>query len=131
LHALPTAYGSKLILVDLESRSGTDPARVVAEIRATADITHLDMVIANAGVAPKPGPLETITPKDLYDAFGINVVAPVLLYQACRQLLEMAEKPIWVTMSSAAGSVSMLEGFGIPSLFAYGASKAAVNWFTV
>jgi hypothetical protein len=38
---------------------------------------------------------------------------------------------VWATISSAAGSVSLLEGYGVSPLLAYGSSKAAVNWFTV
>jgi norsolorinic acid ketoreductase len=92
------------------------------------------MVIANAAIAPDPAPLEVIAPGDLTDAYRVNVVAPVLLYQASKPLLENApgqSQAMWVTISSVAGSVSKIEEFPVTSLLAYSASKAAVNWFTV
>ncbi|KAF1819299.1 NAD(P)-binding protein [Dissoconium aciculare CBS 342.82] len=134
LHSLPLGPGSKLILLSLDSADPSDPSKAIQELQCTHNITHLDMVIANAAIAPDPAPLEVIAPGDLTDAYRVNVVAPVLLYQASKPLLENApgqSQAMWVTISSVAGSVSKIEEFPVTSLLAYSASKAAANWFTV
>jgi norsolorinic acid ketoreductase len=64
-------------------------------------------------------------------AFDVNVLGPHRLFKATYELLGKAKKPVWATISSAAGSVSLLEGYGVSPLLAYGSSKAAVNWLTV
>jgi norsolorinic acid ketoreductase len=74
---------------------------------------------------------ETTKAQDMLEAYQVNAVGPLWLYQATRNLLGKAERPIWITVSSSGGSVSKLQEFGIENLLAYGASKAGVNWLTV
>ncbi|KAK5993974.1 Short-chain dehydrogenase RED3 [Cladobotryum mycophilum] len=112
LKSLSTASDSRLILTGIESTSATDPHQVVKEIEA-AGIDHLDIVIANAG------------------AFNVNALAPIVLFQAVKPLLEKATSPKWVSVSSGAGSVALLKQYESAFVGAYGLSKAAMNWFTV
>lgn len=128
---MPTATGSRLLLVTFESTSATDVSKAVKDIEA-AGISHLDLVVANAGTCPVPTPLSTVDVKDVTDAFNVNTVGPIILFQALRSLLGKSKgSPKWVSVSSAAASLDRLEVHGAASVPAYGISKAAMNWFTL
>jgi norsolorinic acid ketoreductase len=59
--------------------------------------------------------------------FKINTIAPLLLFQATASLLSASSKPIFVVLSSGAGSISGVDKLPVENT-AYGASKAAVNF---
>jgi norsolorinic acid ketoreductase len=63
--------------------------------------------------------------------FNINVVAPLLLFQATQPLLlkSVNGPPKFVTISSGAGSISGVEALKVENT-AYGSSKAALNFVT-
>jgi len=130
LQALPTGNGSKLLLVTIESSSSADPKNAVKEIEA-AGIRYVDVVIANAGVSPPVDPLEMVELEEMSSAFKINALGPLALFQASRLLLEKSSNPRWVSVSSAAGSISAMEAFGAYIAPAYSVSKAALNWITL
>ncbi|KAK2043965.1 norsolorinic acid reductase-like protein [Colletotrichum somersetense] len=92
LKSLPTAEGSKLVLVSIESMSPTDLQQAVKDIEA-AGIDHLDVVIANAGYSPTPAPPDVVDIQDLIDSLQINTVASVRLFQAVKPLLEKSSSP--------------------------------------
>jgi NAD(P)-dependent dehydrogenase (short-subunit alcohol dehydrogenase family) len=131
LENLPTGANSCLHLVSLESTVESDAASAVASSQQALGIDHIDIVIANAGVNPPVVAPELTKAEDMLSTYKVNAVGPMWLYQATRELLAKAQKPIWITISSSAGSVTKLEEFGITKLLAYGASKTAVNWLTV
>ncbi|KAL4968209.1 uncharacterized protein BDV14DRAFT_168444 [Aspergillus stella-maris] len=54
------------------------------------DVTHIDVLIANAGFAPPMTPALTTTLSDLRAAFEINTIAPLLVFQAFWPLLQRA-----------------------------------------
>jgi NAD(P)-dependent dehydrogenase (short-subunit alcohol dehydrogenase family) len=130
LKNLPAAEGSRLILVTLDSSKLEDPAKA---IRAAEDagITHVDIVIANAGISPAPQPLESAALDEVVDSLQVNTVSPIALYQASKPLLDKSSKPIWMSMSSAAGSITNLPEYQAHWILGYGISKAAMDWFTV
>ncbi|KAK2017321.1 NAD(P)-binding protein [Colletotrichum eremochloae] len=130
LKSLPTAEGSKLVLVSIESTSPIDPQQAVKDIEA-AGIDHVDVVIANAGYSPTPAPPDVVDIQDLIDSLQINTVAPVRLFQAVKPLLEKSSSPKWVSVSSAAASIANLEVHNAAFVSAYGISKAGQDWFTV
>ncbi|KAF2841762.1 NAD(P)-binding protein [Patellaria atrata CBS 101060] len=130
LKSSPTADGSRLLLVSIENTSQSDPAKAVEEINA-AGIDHVDIVIANAGLSPTPGPLDTYDIQDIMDAFTINTASPILLFQAVKPLLEKSRAPKWLSISSGAASIGKLEVHGAHFVSAYGISKAGLNFFTV
>ncbi|KAK0625378.1 hypothetical protein B0T17DRAFT_532659 [Bombardia bombarda] len=135
LTALPTAPGSRLALVRVESTSPTDAVEAVKEAVSTLGIDKIDIVIANAGGARYTEealvPLHEMTIEWTKEVFDLNTLGPVLLFQATRALLQKSKKPVWVTVSSAAGSIEAIEGYGTHRIPAYGMAKAAVNWATV
>lgn len=124
------AEGSRLILVSLDSSKLDDPAKAV-DAAKEAGITHLDIVIANAGISPPPGPLEAAPVNEVVDALQVNTISPIALYQASKSLLEKSTKPIWISMSSAAGSITNLPEYQAHWILRYGISKAALDFFTV
>ncbi|KAL9083282.1 MAG: hypothetical protein Q9165_008588 [Trypethelium subeluteriae] len=130
LKGFPAANGSRLHLVSIENTSIEDPKKAVKSIEA-AGVSHIDIVIANAGISPTPSPAETVDIKDVIDCFHVNTVSPIVLYQAVKPLLEKSSSPKWLTVSSAAASIDRLEVHNASFVSAYGISKAGVDWFTV
>ncbi|KAI1169860.1 NAD(P)-binding protein [Nemania sp. FL0916] len=128
LKQLPTAEDSRLILVTIENTSTTDANKAAEEIEA-AGIDHIDIVIANAAISHAPAPLDTIDTETMVDAFRINTISAVLLFQAIHKLLANASAPKWISVSSRRGSISQPAGF-YWIIAPYGMSKAALHWFT-
>ncbi|KAG9192765.1 norsolorinic acid ketoreductase [Alternaria panax] len=132
LEALTKASGSKLIIVKIDSSVETDPKNAVAELQSKHGITSLDVVIANAGIAHSGSTVINTTSDALRDHFAVNTIAPILLLQAVKPLLQASKSgnPIYLGISTAIGSIgaqAMLASF--PQVFSpYGASKAALNW---
>ncbi|KAF1819305.1 NAD(P)-binding protein [Dissoconium aciculare CBS 342.82] len=131
LRSLPTGSSSRLLLVSLESTSSNSAQEAVQEAQRQTGITHIDHVIANSAVAPPPSAIADVDEAEMAAAYDVNVLGPLRLYKATRELLDKAKRPIWTTISSTAGSVTKVQEFGIVALLSYGASKAAVNWLTV
>lgn len=130
LKKTPTAEGSRLILVSLDASQFSDPAKAV-KAAEEAGITHVDIVIANAGISSTPGPLAQAALNEVVDALHVNSVSPFALYQAVLPLLEKSKKPVWLSVSSAAGSIGNLVVHQAHYVVGYGISKAAMNFFTV
>ncbi|TVY25353.1 Norsolorinic acid ketoreductase [Lachnellula hyalina] len=113
LKALSTENGSKLLLLE------------------AAGIRYIDVVIANSGVSPPVDPLDTVDLEEMSTTFKINALGPLALFQATKDLLQKSSNPRWVSVSSAAGSISAMEAFGAYIAPAYSVSKAALNWITL
>lgn len=129
LLSLPRGQNSTAILVKIDSLSETDAIAAVKQLQTEYQIKHLDVVIANAGIADFLGKAKD-TPVDAFLVhFKVNTVAPVLLFQATFPLLDVAAAPKFVVMSSAAGSISYQEKLPLEDA-AYGGSKAAVNFIS-
>lgn len=59
----------------------------------------------------------------------VNTNGPLVLFQATYTLLQKSAKPKFIVVSSGMGSITI--GANLPvNTYAYGASKAAVNWVT-
>lgn len=101
---LPIGSGSRLIVVKTEATVESDPAKAVKELIAQG-IDHLDLVIANAGLAKEYPKVSELKIADLLIHLAPNVFGMVWLYQAMLPLLHKATNPKWVTMGSAAGSL--------------------------
>ncbi|RDW93049.1 putative Zn(II)2Cys6 transcription factor [Aspergillus mulundensis] len=131
-----TAPGSKLLLYPLESTNDTHYTDLSTSL-ATAGITHLNLVIANAGVAHPPGTPASVGIEDVRAVFDVNALGTLRLFQALRGLLErgaaQGREVKWVSVSSGAGSIEgcKVYGRGTEKVVPYGVSKAAVNWVTV
>jgi len=123
---LPKGKGSKLIVVKIDSENESDPAAAVKEIQAQG-IDHLDIVIANAGIAFVFPTVAEAKLADLAEYMRVNFFAVVLLYQATVPLLRKSANPKWMTMGTSAGHLG--DQPPVPNAV-YGPSKAAVHWTT-
>lgn len=132
LQTLPTAPGTRLILVKIESTAPGDPAEAVKDMEA-AGIDHIDVVIANAGgLREIVAPLDSVTAEDITETFQTNALGPLLLFQAVRPLLQKSQAaPKWISISSAIGSIGLMPTYHSHLAPAYGISKASLNWLTM
>ncbi|PGH27922.1 hypothetical protein AJ80_00472 [Polytolypa hystricis UAMH7299] len=127
---LPKGTNSTLIVVKIDSTSQTDALEAISKLKTEHSITHLDVVIANAGICKAYPSVDKATIAEMTEHFSVNSLGALLLFQAVVPLLRQAEEtPKFVTMSSAVGSIGDMEATPVPHL-AYGASKAALNFIT-
>jgi NAD(P)-dependent dehydrogenase (short-subunit alcohol dehydrogenase family) len=128
------AQGSRLLLFTLESTTASHYADLVSSLK-TAGITHLDLVIANAGVAYPAGTPASVDVEDVKNVFDVNALGTLRLFQALRGFLEVGSnngrRVKWVSVSSAAGSIGGCEVYGTHRVAPYAISKAGVNMVTV
>ncbi|OQE39347.1 hypothetical protein PENCOP_c007G01300 [Penicillium coprophilum] len=125
---LPAAEGSRVIVVKYEA--GIEQSAFDAVKEATnQEISHLDIVVANAGIAKLYPLVKDVKRADIVEHIDVNVLSAVSLYQATRGLLRKSTgKPIYAIMGSGAGGLARQPP--VPSA-AYGASKSIVNWYGV
>jgi norsolorinic acid ketoreductase len=121
--------GSSVIVVKVDSTSETDPQEAVQQLKQKHNIDHLDIVIANAGIATTLDPVKDLPVQVLREHLEVNLVGPLLLLQATLPLLERSSSPKFVYVSTTLGSIGDIEHWPI-SAAGYGASKAAMNYFT-
>ncbi|KAL2794625.1 NAD(P)-binding protein [Aspergillus keveii] len=118
---------SSLIIVQIDSQSPTDAATAVEALQAKHDITHIDVVIANAAVGNDYSPVRSVPLNVLREHVETNAYGPLVLYQAVYPLLTKSAKPIFVGVGSAMGTIGAMEQRPFPSA-AYGPSKAMLHW---
>ena len=105
---------------------------------------HLDILVNNAGVwkesdtsslTSMPKPASAVSPEILRDTFETNFFATVALTQKLLPLIRKAPGGRIVNVSSILGSLTLHADPASPiypfKVFAYDASKAALNAFTV
>lgn len=105
LFKLPAGTGSSVIVVKVDSTVEPTAAEAVRELTTKHGIDHIDIVIANAGVAyayPKVSELKTA---DFLGHVVPNVLGVVWLFQATLPLLQKAQSPKWATIGSTAGAL--------------------------
>lgn len=107
---LPKGKDTKLVVVEIDATVATDPARAAEELLEKHQITHVDILVANAGIALKWVKVSEVTPDDLQQHVDVNVYGFVLLYQAFLPLLQKSKGPKWVTIGSSSAylTVSLL-----------------------
>lgn len=130
--SLPTAAGSKVVVVKIDSQSETDAKEAVSQLTSQHNITSVDVVIANAGIAHTNTSVAQTSSDSLRDHFNTNAIGPVLLFQAFKPLLQASKSgnPTFLAISTLIGSIGGQDRLaGAPPVFSpYGASKAALNW---
>ncbi|TYJ52415.1 hypothetical protein B9479_006990 [Cryptococcus floricola] len=112
-----------VVVVKIDSKSTTDAKEAIQELKTKYNITHLDIVLANAGIAPIGDLMSEASIEELDEVLKVNTRGPLVLYQATRELLE--DDGCFAVISSMLGSITpdRWARFGI-----YGTSKAAVNF---
>jgi norsolorinic acid ketoreductase len=126
---LKPGSGSRLIIVKIESTSTTDAADAVKLLGSKYDIKHLDVVIANAGIAKFWGTALETPVSEFKDHLDVNVTGTLVLFQAVHELLSMGSNPKFIPIGTPVGSIGEMEDFALGST-AYGSSKAALNFLT-
>ena len=123
--------------VQLDVTSAAD--RTAAAQAVAAKFGKLDILINNAGVGPedglgKPKTIET-TDEELQKIFGTNVFGTVAVTREFMPLLKKSPAARIVNLSSILGSLTLHADPSGPlasaKLFAYDASKSALNAFTI
>ncbi|ODN95313.1 hypothetical protein L198_04709 [Cryptococcus wingfieldii CBS 7118] len=112
-----------LVVVKIDSASTTDALEAVEELKNKHNITQLDIVLANAGVASTSGPLYQTDLEKFDHGHAVNVRGPLALYQAVRPLLK--DGATFAVVSSVVGCIT---GDWIPAMGAYGSTKVALNF---
>jgi NAD(P)-dependent dehydrogenase (short-subunit alcohol dehydrogenase family) len=132
--AAAEALGGRTLLVDV-----TDGASVQAAAdRVREEQGYLDVLVNNAAIAEKGGPIEELTAADLETIYQTNVFGVVRMIQAFLPLLRAASSPRIVNVSSSLGSLDARSRDDIQELrtgrdplLAYSSSKAALNMLTI
>ena len=99
--------------------------RRIAE--AAAPYGRIDALINNAGVTKhvRHDDLAGLSKQDFLDLYSVSAIGPFQMIRACRALLEAADAPAVLMVSSIAAVT------GIGSSVAYAASKGALNTMTL
>jgi NAD(P)-dependent dehydrogenase (short-subunit alcohol dehydrogenase family) len=127
------AGGADVVMIPLDVTSDKSVAGAVRLVREHTD--RLDVLINNAG-APGRGiaPAEA-TAEEIHSVYDTNVYGPIRVTHACLPLLQAAEHPRVVMVSSAGGSFTVVTDPRQPVSkiheLAYSSSKAALNMITV
>ena len=127
LKELEMIHHEQISLAQLDVNSDESVEGCAAIFR---DLTgSIDVLINNAGLFPEEGneTLAEMTPQHFRDAFETNVLGPFRMARAFLPMLEAAENPRIVNISSGAGSIAEKEDH---SYYAYSTSKAALNMLT-
>ncbi len=123
--------GAHFVQLDVTDQSSVDAA--AALIRA--EHGSLDVLVNNAGIAGRFTAPREVTVADLEHVYATNVFGIVRVTQAMLPLLDEAEHPVIVNVSSGLGSSARAtDPEAMESAFtpiAYGSSKAAVVALTV
>ncbi|CAI7591472.1 unnamed protein product [Penicillium glandicola] len=135
LAELPKAEGTTLEVIKIDALSPTDPAAAVKTLAAKG-ITHLDILVANAGIALSWPKVSEVTVEDIQKHIDVNVYGLIHLYQAFRLLLKEAKAPKWVTIGSSAAFLTTRTVLTIRRNFipmqnaAYAPTKGVQHWYT-
>lgn len=127
------AGGANVVMVPLDVTSDESVADAVKLVRQHTD--RLDVLINNAGAPGKVVPPVNATADEIHSVYDTNVYGPVRVTHAFLPLLQAADHPRVVMVSSAAGSFAVVTDPEQPVSkmheLAYTSSKAALNMITV
>jgi NAD(P)-dependent dehydrogenase (short-subunit alcohol dehydrogenase family) len=127
------ADGIEVVPVQLDVTSGSSVAGALEVVRQHTD--RLDVLINNAGAPGHVVPPAEATADELHEVYDANVYGPVRVTHAFLPLLQAAENPRVVMVSSAGGAFSVVLDPSQPVSkmheLAYSSSKTALNMITV
>jgi len=127
LQRLRTDHPERIFLFQLDVDS-EESVRAAAE-EIAGRFTALDVLINNAGIFPEPASttLAELDFREFHKGMETNAVGPLRVTRAFLGLLRKGEHPRVVNISSGSGCISRKSDGG---MYAYGASKAALNYLT-
>ena len=120
-----TGKHSNVHVIQLRLEVIADAKKAVAEISKVTD--HLDVVIANAGIAYNWERLEKVDPEVVREHFTVNTLGTLTLFQAVLPLLRKAGTSKFVPITTEAAAMTL----NIPyPVSAVGISKVGINYIT-
>jgi NAD(P)-dependent dehydrogenase (short-subunit alcohol dehydrogenase family) len=133
---------TKIIATARKVEEATDLARLVHDVIAldVADPKSIeklpdllkdrpiDILINNAGVGSKGGPIEQLEEDELQRVFTVNAFGPMLVSKALLKNLRAGQRKTIFNITSQLGSITNNHG---GSSYSYRGSKAALNMMTV
>ncbi|MFI6922326.1 SDR family NAD(P)-dependent oxidoreductase [Nonomuraea spiralis] len=128
-----TDGGANVIMIPLDVTSDESVTRAVRLVREHTG--RLDVLINNAGAPGNIVPPAEATADEIHAVYDTNVYGPIRVTHAFLPLLEAAENPRVVMVSSGGGSFAVVTDPDQPVSkmheLAYSSSKAALNMITV
>lgn len=123
LFSLPHHETSSLITISIDSTIPTSASTALQALEKDhPEITHLDVVIANAGISSVWPTVEKLDVEDLKEHMQVNVYGVVWLFQAAlplmRKAMETGKEPKFVTVGSTAGWIEVCYFLFSPSFLA-------------
>ncbi|ETS83234.1 hypothetical protein PFICI_05110 [Pestalotiopsis fici W106-1] len=125
-----TTHKENLVVVKIDSESDTDAADAAQALQQQHGIDHVDVVIANAGLATDWLPVKQVTAEHIMRSSRVNFAAPILLFQAFEPLLVKSANPRILFISTGAASFGLAHIIQLYNT-TYGSSKAALNYTVV
>ncbi|KAB5577880.1 hypothetical protein GE09DRAFT_534124 [Coniochaeta sp. 2T2.1] len=124
----PSHPSSTLIPLPLPTIPPSSTASLASLLPSS--ITHIDVVISNAGGTSGFNSIADTSAQDMLYDFTLNAVGMADLFRVAWPLLEKSEREVkkFVVISSSVGSIKGLGEENFPAA-AYGMSKAAANWW--
>ncbi|MGP3955859.1 SDR family oxidoreductase [Nonomuraea sp. 3N208] len=128
-----TAGGANVVMVPLDVTSDESVTDAVRLVREHTD--RLDVLINNAGTPGKVMAPADATADEVHSVYDTNVYGPIRVTHAFLPLLQAADHPRVVMVSSGGGSFAVVTDPEQPVStmheLAYTSSKAALNMITV
>lgn len=107
LASLPKAEGTELVVLKIDALVATDAPEAVKTLADKHRINHVDILVANAGIALKWVKVAEVTVEDIQKHIDVNVYGFTQLYQAFLPVLQKAKNPKWVTIGSCAAFLTV------------------------
>ena len=126
LQALDDQFPEQVTILPLEV---TNTASIQAAYNASQRIiSHLDVLINNAGILDGNETLATFDPDVMQQTFDVNTIGPMRVVTQFLPLLRNAEQAKIINITSQLGSLqAMTRNWG---RYSYNSSKAALNMLT-
>ncbi len=123
LNELAQRHPERVTVLQLDVNDEASIKSAVASVAAKIDV--LDLLVNNAGIGGDDSGriLGQLTSDEVSHVITTNAVSPLILTQACRDLLKIGDNPRVVMISSGLGSLQRTGG----TSYAYRMSKAAMN----
>jgi len=123
LNDLARKHADRVTVLQLDVNNEDSIHAAVEAVAAKVDA--LDLLINNAGIGGDDHSriMGQLTAAEVNHVISTNAVAPLILTQACRDLLKNGDNPRVVMISSGLGSLQRTGG----TSYAYRMSKAAMN----
>ena len=120
-----TAQHNNVHIIQLRLEVVQDAKLAVAEIAKITD--HLDVVIANAGIAYNWQRLEDVDPEVVREHLTVNTLGSFILFQAVLPLLRKSQQAKFVPITTSAASITQPVPYPVSAV---ALSKIGVNFIT-